>query len=302
MQVRPTSVALIRLVAGALAVLVLTVGAHAQPAASVTLARIAASRTVTLGVRSDATPFAFVLPGGKPGGFAVDLCNELVDDIQAALGGIELSIAYQPVTTENRIEKVVSGAIDLECGSTTRNAQRLRLVAFSPIFYVSGIKLMVPRGSPIRSYRDLSEKTVVVTAATTGDVAMRTLADRMLIRMKLVPMPDNEKSFAVLRDGKADAFATDAILLAGLAASPAGRDWEVVGDDLSHEPYGLMFRRNDPEFAKVIEAGFHRLASQGHLAAIYHRWLQEKLPSGDTLNVPMSADLLQRYRALGQPD
>lgn len=298
-------ITLIRLLVSVSAMLALTVAAHAQPAApaaSVTLARIAASRTVTLGVRSDARPFAYELPDGKPGGFAVDLCRELVDDIRAALGGAELSIAYQPVTTENRIEKVVSGAIDMECGTTTRNAQRLRLVAFSPIFYVSGVRLLVPSASPIRSYRDLSEKTVVVTGGTTGESTMHTLAERMLVRMNFVTMPNNAKSFATLLDGKADAFATDEVLLAGLAASPAGRDCVVVGDDLSQEPYGLMFRRNDPEFAKVIGAGFHRLASEGRLAAIYHRWLMEKLPSGDDLNIPMPADLLQRYRALGQPD
>jgi glutamate/aspartate transport system substrate-binding protein len=306
MEIRLIRAGLARVAGGLLIVLALTAAApdaaSAQPAESVTLARITARKTVTLGVRSDARPFAYVLPSGGPGGFAVDLCRELVNDISAALGDADLSIDYQPVTTENRIEKVVSGAIDMECGSTTRNAQRLRLVAFSPIFYVSGVRLMVLHNSTIRSYRDLSEKTVVVTGGTTGEITMHTLAERLLIRMNFVTMPDNAKSFATLLDGKADAFATDAILLAGLAASPAGRDCVVVGDDLSQEPYGLMFRRNDPEFAKVIDAGFHRLAAQGRLAAIYHRWLTERLPSGDTLNVPMSDDLLRRYRALGQPD
>jgi glutamate/aspartate transport system substrate-binding protein len=267
-----------------------------------TLSRIAASKTVTIGVRSDARPFAYQLPDGQPGGFAVDLCQELVEDISARLGGIELNIVYQPVTTENRIEKVVSGAIDIECGSTTRNEQRLRLVAFSPIFYVSGIKLMVPRNSEIRSYRDLSDKTVAVTAGTTGETAMHVLADRLLVRMKFVTLPDNARSFSALQQGKSDVFATDEILLAGLATSHAGQGYIVVGDDLSYEPYGLIYRRNDPAFDAVIYAGFRRLAAQHRLAAIYHRWLMDRLPDGEMLGVPMSTELTQMYRALGQPD
>jgi ABC-type amino acid transport substrate-binding protein len=266
------------------------------------LTRIAASRTVTIGVRNDARTFSYQLPDGTSGGFAVDLCRELVEDISARLGGAELKIVYEPVTTENRIEKVVSGAIDMECGSTTRNVQRLRMVAFSPIFYISGIKLMVPRNSEIRSYRDLSEKTVAVTAGTTGETAMHILADRLLVRMKFVTLPDNARSFSALQEGKTDVFATDEILLAGLAASRYGRGYIVVGDDLSYEPYGLIYGRNDPAFDAVINAGFHRLAAQHKLAAIYHRWLLDKLPDGEALDVPMSTELTQMYRDLGQPD
>ncbi|HET6609960.1 MAG TPA: amino acid ABC transporter substrate-binding protein [Rhodopila sp.] len=271
--------------------------------ASETLARIAASRTVTIGIRNDARPFAYQLPDGAPGGFAVDLCRDLVDDISAAVGIAELKIDYQPVTTENRIEKVVSGAVDMECGSTTRTAERERLVAFSPIFYVSGVKLMVARNSEIRSYRDLSDKTVAVTAGTTGEAVMHVLADRLLVRMKFVTLPNNGRSFAALQEGKADAFATDEILLAGLAASRVGHGDFVVGDYLSYEPYGLIYQRNDPAFDAVIKAGFRRLAAQRKLAAIYHRWLLEKLPGGaEALDVPMSAELTQMYRTLGQPD
>ena len=296
---------LAQLFVGIAVVLILAAAApapDADRAESETLSRIAASRTVTIGLRNDARPFAYGLPDGTQGGFAVDLCRELVEDISAALGGAELKIVYQPVTTENRIEKVVSGAIDMECGSTTRTEQRLRLVSFSPIFYVSGIKLMVPPRSEIRSYRDLSDKTVAVTAGTTGEASMHVLADRLLVRMKFITLPDNEQSLAALQRGKADVFATDEILLAGLAASRSGQGYIVVGDYLSYEPYGLIYQRNDPAFDTVIKAGFRRLAAQRKLAAIYHRWLMEKLPDGEALDVPMSAELTQMYRSLGQPD
>lgn len=267
-----------------------------------TLAKIHASGTVTLGVRRSAMPFSYFLPEGQPAGYAVDICRALVEDISAALGGQKLRIEYRPVFPEDRIDLVVSGAIDIECGSTTRNEDRLRRVAFSPVFFISGTKLMVPRDSPIRSYRDLTGRTVVVTAGTTNEAAIHTLEERMLLRMKIVTTPDHAQSFALLRSGKADAFATDEVLLAGLAAMPEGAGFMVVGGFLSYDPYGLVFRKDDPEFAAVIDKGFHRLAASGTLRALYTRWLQEPLPTGENLNIPMSAELAQIFRQLGEPD
>jgi glutamate/aspartate transport system substrate-binding protein len=291
--------------AGAMAVLSLESAAPAPAAdtdAAGTLGKIAATHTITLGVRTDARPFAYTLPDGLQAGYAVDLCKALVDDVKTALGATDIAIKYVPVTPENRVEKVVSGAADIECGSTTRTQQRLLRVAFSPIFYVSGTKLIVRRGSTIQSYRDLDGKTVAVTAGTTNEIAMHELADRMLIRMKFLTSPDHEQSFAALQDGRADAFATDDILLAGLTGTPGGSNFVIVGDYLSYEPYGLMFRRDDPAFAAVIDSGFRRLAASSQLVDMYDRWFLNPLPDGQLLDVFMSAELMRVFHSLGQPE
>jgi glutamate/aspartate transport system substrate-binding protein len=267
-----------------------------------TLAKIRAIGTITLGVRDSALPFSYKLPDGSPAGYAVDLCKTLVDEVSAEVGGEPIGLLYKTVTAEDRIDRVVSGDVDVECGSTTRNKTRLERVAFSPVFFVAGTKLLVFRESTIRSYKDLPGKTVVVTSGTTNEKAMHVLIDRLVVRTTIVTATNHTESFAMLRTGKADAFATDDVLLAGLAATTDGQDYHVVGDYLSYEPYGLMYRKDDPAFAAVVERGFRRMAEAGHLSQLYSRWLVDRLPTGEILNIPMSAELSEMFRQLGQPD
>lgn len=267
-----------------------------------TLGKIRAAGTITLGVRDSALPFSYKLPDGSPAGYAVDLCKELVEDISSQLGAGPIGVVYKTVTAEDRIDRVASGDVDLECGSTTRNKRRLERVAFSPVFFVAGTKLLVSRELTIRSYHDLRGRTVVVTSGTTNETAMRVLIDRLVVRTTIVTAPNHTESFAMLRAGQADAFATDDVLLAGLAATADGRDYHVVGDYLSYEPYGLMYRKDDPAFAAVVERGFRRMAETGRLSQLYTRWLVDRLPTGEILNIPMSAELSEMFRQLGQPD
>jgi len=280
----------------------LPAGAQDVTRLSGTLAKIRASGTIVLGVRDSAMPFSYRLPDGSPGGYAVALCQEVVDDVSAELDNQPVGIVYRTVTTEDRIDRVVSGDVDIECGSTTRTKQRQERVAFSPVFFVAGTRLLVARASPIQSYRDLAGRTVVVTSGTTNEAAMRELVDRLAVHATIVTAPDHSESFAMLRAGKADAFATDDVLLAALAATPAGEGYHVVGNFLSYEPYGLMYRKDDPAFAAVVERSFRRMAEAGRLSELYARWLMQRLPTGETLNMPMSVELAEMFRMLGQPD
>ena len=112
-----------------------------------------------------------------------------------------------------------------------------------------------------------------------------------------------EDAYRQLAAGQVDAMASDDVLLAGLAAGhPDGKKFAVIGDFLSFEPYALIFRRDDPALAALVRTSFERLAADGTLAARYRRWFVDKLPNGDTLDLPMSAQLAEIYRALGQPD
>ena len=267
-----------------------------------TLQKIRATGQIVLGVRDASLPFSYRLPDGRPIGYAVSLCLEVVDEVAAELDNMPITVVYKSVTPQNRIEHVTSGAVDLECGSTTRNTDRQKLVAFSPVFFIAGTKLLVSRDSPIRSYRDMAGKTVVVTAGTTNEAALHHLIDRLHVPITIVTTPDHDQSFALLKTGKADAFATDDVLLAGLAAGPDGARFHVVGDYLSYEPYGLMYRGNDPEFAAVVESAFTRMAESGRLSELYTRWLVKRLPTGEQLDIPMSAQLAELFRAAGAQD
>jgi len=209
-----------------------------------------------------------------------------------------------PVTPSNRFDLVKSGAVDLECGSTTASAERRKEFDFSPPIFVTGTKLLIKRGSGIRSFRDLQGKTVVLTSGTVHADLVPRLAQRQKVAMQFVLAPDHDASFKLLAEGKADAFANDDIQLYGaIAVRNAASDYRVVGDFLTYADYALMFRRGDAEFAEVVNQAFERMARSGETRAIYRRWFEQRLPDGATLNVPMSPHLEHVFQQQGlSPD
>jgi glutamate/aspartate transport system substrate-binding protein len=215
----------------------------------------------------------------------------LVEAISEEVGRT-LEIKWQPVTPESRIASITSGQSDLECGSTTSNLERRKLVSFSPIIFVSGTKLLVKKGSPIRSFRDLGGKKVVVTSGTTNEAAMRELARKFKLDFGLLTAPDHAASFAMLTAGQVDAFATDDVLLYGLLAqNKLQAEYVVTGEFLSYDPYAIMYRKGDADLARVISDAFHALAADREIDRRYDRWFLRKLPSGVSLDLPMSPQL-----------
>jgi glutamate/aspartate transport system substrate-binding protein len=290
------------LAAALIASLLVIPGARGQELTG-TLKRIKDSRTVTLGYRASSIPFSYLNKLHEPIGYSIDLCNEVVNEISSELEGVEIGVSYKLVRAETRIPAVRSGEIDLECGSTTANFQRKNEVAFSPIFFVAGTKILVPRSSAISSYRDLHDKTVVVTAGTTNEEAVRAISEKQHLEIKLLVGKDHAESFAMLKEGKADAFATDDVLLYGLVATTgSGDQYHVVGEYLSYDPYGLMYRKDDPDFGAIVDRTFTRLAASRELVQLYNKWFQKRLPTGETLDLPMSPQLEEIFRVEGVPD
>ena len=263
-----------------------------------TLAKVRAARAITLAYRESSIPFSYLSARNEPIGYSIELCRKLAEAIGEAVGR-ELELKWLPVTSETRIEAIVSGKADLECGSTTNNLERQKQVAFSPIIFVAGTKLMVKRQSAIRSYRNLPGKTVVVTAGTTNEAAMQEVARRFKLDFRLVRARDHAESYSLLEAGKADAFATDDVLLYGLMAQhKAQKQFQVVGEFLSYDPYGIMYRKGDAQLSDVLKRAFHDLAEDGEIERQYQRWFLQKLPSGQSLDLPMSAQLETLVRAM----
>lgn len=293
-------------------------GAWAQDGVlSGTLKTISDRGIILIGYRETAPPFSFLNRGHQPVGFSLDLCHGIAEDVAETLHRPLLEadapswqtgvrIAYVPVGADERLPKIVSGAIDLECGSTTANAERAKVVAFSPVFFLAGTKLLVPlvNGRPaVASYRALAGRTVVVGAGTTNAAAMHRLATTVSPPIAVTEVPNLDDAYNALANGKADAFASDDILLAGFVATrPDGGHFGIAGDYLSYEPYAIGFRRDDPAFADLVRDSFTRMAGEGTLNRLYSRWLMQRLPDGNRLNVPISPQLAEMYRALGQPD
>lgn len=280
---------------GATACAQTTIGLPAQAAGARldgTLAKVRSSGTIALGYREASVPFSFLNARQQPIGYSIELCKALVTAIEDEVNR-SLTIQWVPVTSDTRIDAVTSGRVDLECGSTTSNLERRKRVAFSPIMFVAGTKVMARQGTPIRSFRDLAGKKVAVTAGTTNEKVLRDLDQKFKLGMQLQVVPDHAQGFAQVASGTADAFATDDVLLYGLIAQDAGKSgkFQVVGDYLSYDPYAIMFRKDDPRLEQVVRESFQELAEDGEIERQYKRWFLRKLPSGASLDLPMSEQL-----------
>ena len=279
----------------AAAALVSAVPARAQPQApetlTGTLAKVRETGAITIGYRESSVPFSFLNARKEPIGYSIELCRALVTAIEDAVNK-SLTIKWTPVTSDSRIDAVESGAVDLECGSTTNNLERQKRVSFSPTIFVSGTKVLVKKGSPIKSFRDLAGKRVAVTAGTTNEKTLRELSQKFKLGINLLVARDHADSFGLVKSSQADAFATDDVLLYGLIARDAAKaEYEVVGDYLSYDPYGIMYRKGDAQLRKVINDTFQVLAEDGEIERQYKRWFLRKLPTGESINLPMSAQL-----------
>src|SRR4030088_1515624 len=213
---------------GLLAACLLTHAASAQTTGSEglspTLANIKKSHVVRLGYRESSPPFSFLDQANRPIGYSLELCEAIVDEIGVEVDDANLRIEFVKATPHARIPAVVQNKIDLECGSPTANAERAKQVAFSPLIFVAGTKLMVPKASTVSAPQDLRGKTVVVTKGTTNEQAMHNVDKKFGLGLNVVTSPDHEQSYRMLVDGKADAFATDDILLYRLIARHKAQD------------------------------------------------------------------------------
>ena len=266
---------------------------------SPTLSTIKRTHTVRLGYREASPPFSFLDQANRPIGYSLELCEAIVEEIGTEVDDANLKIDYVKVTSESRIPAVIDNKIDLECGSTTANAERAKRVAFSPLIYVAGTKLMVPKAAPVAGIIDLKGKTIVVTKGTTNEQAIAAADKKYALGLTIVAADDHEQSYQMLADGKAQAFATDDILLYGLIARHKAQDkFKVVGDYLSYDPYGIMFRKGEPQLNAVVERTFRKLATNHDLLPLYQKWFMARLPTGERLGVPISLQLEEAFKAL----
>ena len=287
--------------AGALlaAILLPDLAAAQDGGLSPALANIKRSNVVRLGYREASPPFSFLDQANRPIGYSLELCEAIVEEIGVEVDSADLRIDYVKVTPETRIPAVVDGRIDLECGSTTANAERRKRVAFSPLMFVAGTRLMVPKAAKVSGIADLKGKSIVVTKGTTNEQAIAVADKKFSLGLKIITADDHEQSFKMLTDGTVDAFATDDVLLYGLIARHKAQDrLAVVGDLLSYDPYGIMFRKDDPQLAATVERTFRKLATNRDLVPLYQKWFVARLPTGEKLSIELSPQLEESFKVL----
>ena len=262
-----------------------------------TLKKIKDSGSITLGHRESSIPFSYYDDKQQVIGYSQEIALKVVDALKRELQLPGLKVRLNPVTSQNRIPLIQNGTVDLECGSTTNNAERQKQVAFSDSIFVVGTRLLTRKDSGIEDFPDLAGKTVVTTAGTTSERLIRKLNEDKNMKMQIVSAKDHGESFLMLETGRAVAFMMDDALLYGeLAKAKRPGDWIVVGTPQSLEAYGCVMRKDDPEFKQLVDATIAGLQKSGEAKALYTKWFETPIPpKGLNLNFPLSAEMQKLY-------
>ncbi len=290
---KKSSVAILALLAGT----GLCASAGAQQLTG-TLKKITDSGTVTVGHRDASIPFSYYDDKQQPVGYSMDLCAKVADALKSHLKMPALKVNYQLVTSANRIPLMANGTVDLECGSTTNNLDRQKQVWFAVTTFVTANRLVAKKASNIRALNDMKGKTIVSTAGTTNLKQITELNAQRNLGMNVMSANGHAEAFLMVETGRAVAFAMDDILLAGLVASSKNpADFAIAPEALSVEPYGIMVRKDDVPFKKVVDDAIIALFKSGEINRIYSKWFLAPVPpKGVLMNVPMS-DSLKRIIA-----
>lgn len=259
-----------------------------------TLKKINDSGTITLGHRDSSIPFSYIADAsGKPVGYSHDIQLAIVDAIKKDLNKPDLNVKYNLVTSQTRIPLVQNGTVDVECGSTTNNAERAQQVDFSIGIFEIGTRLLTKTGSPYNDFDDLKGKNVVTTAGTTSERILKSMNADKQMGMNVISAKDHGESFQMLESGRAVAFMMDDALLAGeMAKAKKPTDWHVTGTAQSNEIYGCMVRKDDPAFKKAVDDAIVGLYKSGEINKIYDKWFTQPIPpKGLNLMFPMSEEL-----------
>jgi glutamate/aspartate transport system substrate-binding protein len=263
-----------------------------------TLKNIKETGAITLGYRDSSIPFSYLDDNQKPVGFAMDICYKIVDAVKKELKLDKLEVKLNPVTSATRIPLMANGTIDLECGSTTNNAERQKQVSFTNTHFLTASRYVFKKSSGLKSIDDLKGKTVVSTAGTTNIKQLTEANVARSLGATIVPAKDHAEAFLMVETDRAVAFVMDDILLASLVAgSKSPSDYVISTDAFSTpEPYGIMLRKDDAPFKKVVDAATAALYTSGEGQKLYDKWFMAKVPpKGLNLNTPISPELKAEF-------
>jgi len=263
-----------------------------------TLKNIKDTGAITLGFRDSSIPFSYLDDNQRPVGFAMDICYKVVDAIKSELKLDKLEVKLNPVTSSTRIPLLANGTIDLECGSTTNNAERQKQVSFTNTHYLTASRFVSKKANKLDMIDDLKGKSVVSTAGTTNIKQLTEANAARNLGITIIPAKDHAEAFLMVETDRAAAFVMDDILLASLIAGSKDPSAYAISKDAfsKPEPYGIMLRKDDPAFKKVVDGATAKLYTSGEGLKLYDKWFTQKIPpKGLNLNTPIGPELKAEF-------
>ena len=265
-------------------------------AASQTLEKIKEVGKIAFGYRQASIPFAYLGDDQKPTGLSLDLCSAVADRIRSELRRPELQTEYVPVDASNRIPLLQNGTIDVECGSTTNTAERQKQVSFSVATYVASPRWLVSAASPVTDLNGLEGQAIVITQGSLNVVTAGKIIAEQKLNARIVHAKDHAESILILKTGRAAAWFEDDILVAGLVANSSDpKTFRMLPATYAPTYYGLMTRREDPEFKALVDSVIREKMASGEFNKLYSKWFEQPIPpKGQNLQLPMSEAMKAR--------
>jgi glutamate/aspartate transport system substrate-binding protein len=263
-----------------------------------TLKNIKETGAITLGHRDSSIPFSYLDDSQKPIGYAMDICYKIVEAVKKELKLDKLEVKLNPVTSSTRIPLLANGTIDLECGSTTNNTERQKQIAYTNTHFLTASRFVSKKSSNIKSIDDLKGKPVVSTSGTTNIKQLTEANAARNLNVNIIPAKDHAEAFLMVETDRAVAFVMDDILLASLVAGSKEPSAYVISTDAfsKPEPYGIMLRKDDPAFKKVVDGATAALYQSAEGPKLYEKWFMQKIPpKGLNLNVPMGPEQKKQF-------
>src|SRR6476646_11256452 len=263
-----------------------------------TLKKVKETGAITIGYRDSSIPFSYLDDNQKPIGFAIDICVGVVDAVKKELKLDKLEVKLNPVTSSTRIPLLANGTIDLECGSTTNNPERLKQVAFTNTHFLTATRFVSKKASKLGSIDDLKGKSVASSSGTTNIKQLTEANAARNLGINIIPAKEHAEAFLMVETDRAVAVVLDDILLASFVAGSKDPDAYVMSKDAfsKPEPYGIMLRKDDPAFKKVVDAATAALYQSAEGQKLYDKWFMQKIPpKGLNLNAPISPELKHEF-------
>jgi len=263
-----------------------------------TLKKIKETGAITLGFRDSSIPFSYLDDSQKPIGYAMDICYRIVEAVKKQLKLDKLEVKLEPVTSSTRIPLLANGTIDLECGSTTNNPDRLKQVSFTNTHFLTATRFVSKKSSKIGSIDELKGKAVVATSGTTNIKQLTEANAARHLGINIIAAKDHAEAFLMVETDRAVAFVMDDILLASFVVGSKDPNGYVISKDAfsKPEPCSVMLRKDDPAFKKVADDATSALYQGADGERLYDKWFMQKIPpKGLKLNVPISAELKHEF-------
>jgi ABC-type amino acid transport substrate-binding protein len=267
-------------------------------AGSATLDKLRKGEPLVLAYRESSVPFSFLDADKRPAGYTINLCQRIAEGLRQQLGLKRLPLQYKPVTSSTRIDTIRGHQADLECGSTTNNAERREKVAFTVPHYIATARILVRADSSVAELSDFSGKRLVSTRNTTSMTRVTQANQEHSLGIQILEVSEDSKAVDMVEKGEAEGFVMDDVLLYALRAErPDPSKLKIVGKALTIEPLAIMLPKDDPEFKQLVDEEMKRLIRSREAHALYEQWfMQPSLPRGVVLKLPMGSILREFWK------